>query len=309
MKKSVTVRVPATSANCGPGFDSLGLALTLYNDFTFTISDETFGFSLEVEGEGKDSFHASGRNMAFASFLAVWNKITDHKRIGIDVHMHNQVPKSRGLGSSSTAIVAGVTAASILSGANLTLDEILQEANAMEGHPDNVAPAIYGGFTISFQENSVAHTLRTIPKMPLQFIAVVPDMQLSTHMAREAIPKEIPHPDAVFNSSRTALLVAALLENRPDLLQYALEDKLHQPYRAKLIPGLTEVFAAGEEAGAYKCIISGSGSTLLAYASPDKDGDAIGKAMVDAFAHCGQTAVYHILQLNTKGTEILHTEL
>ena len=309
MKKSVTVRVPATSANCGPGFDSLGLALTLYNDFTFTISDETFGFSLEVEGEGKDSFHASGRNMAFASFLAVWNKITDHKRIGIDVHMHNQVPKSRGLGSSSTAIVAGVTAASILSGANLTLDEILQEANAMEGHPDNVAPAIYGGFTISFQENSVAHTLRTIPKMPLQFIAVVPDMQLATHMAREAIPKEIPHPDAVFNSSRTALLVAALLENRPDLLQYALEDKLHQPYRAKLIPGLTEVFAAGEEAGAYKCIISGSGSTLLAYASPDKDGDAIGKAMVDAFAHCGQTAVYHILQLNTKGTEILHTEL
>ena len=309
MKKSVTVRVPATSANCGPGFDSLGLALTLYNDFTFTISDETFGFSLEVEGEGKDSFHASGRNMAFASFLAVWNKITDHKRIGIDVHMHNQVPKSRGLGSSSTAIVAGVTAASILSGANLTLDEILQEANAMEGHPDNVAPAIYGGFTISFQENGVAHTLRTIPKMPLQFIAVVPDMQLSTHMAREAIPKEIPHPDAVFNSSRTALLVAALLENRPDLLQYALEDKLHQPYRAKLIPGLTEVFAAGEEAGAYKCIISGSGSTLLAYASPDKDGDAIGKAMVDAFAHCGQTAVYHILQLNTKGTEILHTEL
>ena len=309
MKKSVTVRVPATSANCGPGFDSLGLALTLYNDFTFTISDETFGFSLEVEGEGKDSFHASGRNMAFASFLAVWNKITDHKRIGIDVHMHNQVPKSRGLGSSSTAIVAGVTAASILSGANLTLDEILQEANAMEGHPDNVAPAIYGGFTISFQENGVAHTLRTIPKMPLQFIAVVPDMQLSTHMAREAIPKEIPHPDAVFNSSRTALLVAALLENRPDLLQYALEDKLHQPYRAKLIPGLTEVFAAGEAAGAYKCIISGSGSTLLAYASPDKDGDAIGKAMVDAFAHCGQTAVYHILQLNTKGTEILHTEL
>ena len=309
MKKSVTVRVPATSANCGPGFDSLGLALTLYNDFTFTISDETFGFSLEVEGEGKDSFHASGRNMAFASFLAVWNKITDHKRIGIDVHMHNQVPKSRGLGSSSTAIVAGVTAASILSGANLTLDEILQEANAMEGHPDNVAPAIYGGFTISFQENSVAHTLRTIPKMPLQFIAVVPDMQLATHMAREAIPKEIPHPDAVFNSSRTALLVAALLENRPDLLQYALEDKLHQPYRAKLIPGLTEVFAAGEEAGAYKCIISGSGSTLLAYVSPDKDGDVIGKAMVDAFAHCGQTAVYHILQLNTKGTEILHTEL
>jgi homoserine kinase len=309
MKKSVTVRVPATSANCGPGFDSRGLALTLYNDFTFTISDETFGFSLDVEGEGKDSFHASGRNMAFASFLAVWNKITDRKRIGIHVRMNNQVPKSRGLGSSSTAIVAGVTAASILSGANLSQDEILQESNRLEGYPDNVAPAIYGGFTISFQENGVAHTLRTVPKMPLQFIAVVPDMQLSTHMAREAIPKEIAHPDAVFNASRTALLTAALLEDRPELLQYALEDKLHQPYRAGLIPGLPEVFTAAEEAGAYKCIISGSGSTLLAYASPEKDGDAIGKAMVEAFARCGQTSRYLILQLNTKGTEILQTNL
>lgn len=309
MKKSVTVRVPATSANCGPGFDSLGLALTLYNEFTFSISDEKSGFTLEVEGEGKDSFHASGRNMAFASFLAVWNRLTNRKHIAIDVQMKNQVPKSRGLGSSSTAIVAGVTAASILSEANLTQDEILQETNKLEGHPDNVAPAIYGGFTISFQENGVAHTLRTIPKMPLQFIAVVPDMQLSTHLAREAIPKEISHADAVFNSSRTALLTAALLEDRPELLQYALEDKLHQPYRSKLIPGLPEVFAAGKAAGAYQCIISGSGSTLLAYASPDKDGDAIGKAMVDAFAACGQTSVYHVLQLNTKGTEILHTEL
>ena len=259
--------------------------------------------------KGKDSFHASGRNMAFAAFLAMWNKLTERKHIGLAVQMKNQVPKSRGLGSSSTAIVAGVTAASILSGANLTQDEILQEANKQEGHPDNVAPAIYGGFTISFQQDGVAHTLRTIPKMPLQFIAVVPDMQLSTHLAREAIPKEIAHPDAVFNASRTALLTAALLEDRPELLQYALEDKLHQPYRAKLIPGLPEVFAAGKAAGAYQCIISGSGSTLLAYASPEKDGDTIGKAMVEAFAACGQTAVYHILQLNTKGTEILHMEL
>ena len=260
MKKSVTVRVPATSANCGPGFDSLGLALTLYNEFTFTISDEKFGFTLEVEGEGRDSFHASGRNMAFASFLSIWNRITNHKRIGIDMHMRNQVPKSRGLGSSSTAIVAGVTAASILSGANLTQDEILQETNRLEGHPDNVAPAIYGGFTISFQENGVAHTLRTVPKMPLQFIAVVPDFQLSTHMAREAIPKEIAHPDAVFNASRTALLTAALLENRPELLQYALEDKLHQPYRAKLIPGLTEVFAAGQRFRLYTACLCFTGS-------------------------------------------------
>ncbi len=309
MKKSVTIRVPATSANCGPGFDSLGLALTLYNEFSYTISDEEFGFSLDVEGEGKDAFHASGHNMAFASFLQVWNRLTNRQRVGIHVKMWNQVPKSRGLGSSSTAIVAGVTAASILSGANLSKDELLQEANRMEGHPDNVAPAIYGGYTVSFQEEGIAHTLAMIPKMPLQFIAVVPDMQLSTHLAREAIPAMIAHQDAVFNASRTALLTAALLENNPQLLQYALEDKLHQPYRARLIPGLPEVFAAGEAAGAYKCIISGSGSTLLAYASPENDGDAIGRAMTEAFARCGQHARYHILQLDTAGTVILDAEL
>ena len=118
----------------------------------------------------------------------------------------------------------------------------------------------------------------------------------------------IPHTDAVFNSSRTALLTAALLENRPELLQFALEDKLHQPYRSKLIPGLPEVFLAGKAAGAYQCIISGSGSTLLAYASPEKDGDVIGRAMVDAFAQCGQNSVYHILQLDTEGTKIWETE-
>lgn len=308
MQKRVTVTVPATSANCGPGFDCLGLALTLYNTFTYTISDETFGFALDVEGEGKDRFHPSGRNMAFASFLDLWNRKTGRKRIGIRLRMKNQVPQSRGLGSSSTAIVAGVAAASLLSGANLSKEEILQEASRMEGHPDNVAPAIYGGFTVSIQEKGKAHTLRILPKLPLQFIAVVPAAPLSTHLARQAIPQEVPHADAVFNASRTALLLAALEENRPDLLKFALEDRLHQPYRAKLIPGMEQAFQAGEEAGAYKCIISGAGSTLLAYASPEQDGAAIGRAMRQALEAAGQKAAWHILQLNEKGMEITGLE-
>lgn len=304
MQKSVTVTVPATSANCGPGFDCLGLALTLYNTFTYTISDETFGFSLEVEGEGRDRFHPSGRNMAFASFLEVWNRMTGRKRIGIRLRMKNQVPQSRGLGSSSTAIVAGVTAASLLSGADLTREEILQEASLMEGHPDNVAPAIYGGFTVSIMEKGRAHTLRILPKLPLQFVAVIPSAPLSTHLARQAIPKEVPHADAVFNASRTALLLAALEENRPEFLKYALEDRLHQPYRANLIPGMEQAFTAGEAAGAYKCIISGAGSTLLAYAPPETDGDAIGRAMGQALEKAGQKTIWHVLQLNDRGTEV-----
>ena len=304
MQKQVTVRVPATSGNCGPGFDCLGLALSLYNEFTYRISDERFGFSLTVEGEGKDRFHASGRNMAFASFLHLWNKVTNRRRIGIALQMNNQVPQSRGLGSSSTAIVAGITAASLLSGANLTKDEILQEANFLEGHPDNVAPAIYGGFTVSFQEEGRAHTLRLLPKLPLQFIAVVPDKTLSTHLARQVIPAQVAHTDAIFNASRTALLIAALEENKPELLRFALEDRLHQPYRAGLIPGIESAFAAGRAAGAYQCIISGAGSTLLAYAAPEADGGAIGQAMTQALAAAGQNAVYHIVSLNEKGTEV-----
>ncbi len=305
MKKSVTIRVPATSANCGPGYDSLGLALGLYNDFTYIISDEHTGFRLDVKGEGADRLKPSGHNLAFASFLDVWNPATDGKRIGMHVKMHNRVPQSRGLGSSSTAIVAGVMAGSILSGANLDKNALLQHANRLEGHPDNVAPALFGGFTVSIQEDGKAYTSRMVPKLPLQFIAVVPDTPLSTHKARKAIPAHVPHVDAVFNSSRTALLVSALLSGDDTLLKFALEDKLHQNYRSHLIPGLEDVFKAAEEAGAYKGIISGAGSTLMAYAAPDQDGDAIGKAMVDAFAKAGQHAVYHVLDLDLKGARPL----
>lgn len=305
MKKSIHVRVPATSANCGPGFDCLGLALDLCNDFYYTVTDERFGFHLDVEGEGRAWLKPSGRNLAYASFLRVWNEVTDRKRIGISIRMQNRIPQSRGLGSSSTAIVAGVLAASELTGCHFPKERILDYANELEGHPDNVAPAIYGGFTISILEEGKPRTLRIEPAMDLQFIAVVPEQPLSTALARKAIPAQVPHKDAVFNESRTALLVGALLSGRPEYLACALEDRLHQPYRAHLICGMEDAFAAGRAAGAYQCIISGAGSTLMAYASPEADGDAIGKAMTDALARNGQKDAYHTLKLNREGAQIL----
>lgn len=300
--KKVFIQVPATSANCGPGFDTLGLACNLYNEVSYEITDKK-GFQLEVEGEGADYLKPFGRNLAFASFLRVWNAVTGGERIGLKVKMLNRIPMSRGLGSSSSAIVAGLFAANALCDDYYTKDELLGIATEIEGHPDNVAPALYGGFTISYMEQEKAHSLRLLPAKQLKFIAVVPDSKLPTSLARQAIPKTVPHKDAVYNTSRASLLVGALLSGNYEYLGMALEDKLHQPYRAHLIPGLSDVFAAAKEAGAYNAIISGAGSTVMAYASPEADCERIAKAMVDVFAANNEHACYHILDLDTDGVK------
>lgn len=302
--KKVTIQVPATSANCGPGFDTLGLAVNLYNEATYEITD-CRGFQLEVEGEGAEYLKPFGRNLAFSSFFRVWNAVTCGERIGLKITMKNRIPMSRGLGSSSSAIVASVYAANILAGSPYTDDELLGIATEIEGHPDNVAPALYGGFTISYMQGEKAHTLRLLPAKPLKFIAVVPASRLATSLARQAIPQTVPHKDAVFNTSRSSLLVGALLSGEYEYLGMALEDKLHQPYRAHLINGLADVFAAAKAAGAYNAIISGAGSTVMAYAPIDADHEAIAKAMVAAFAQHGEEAVYHILDLDTEGVKAL----
>lgn len=300
--KKVSIQVPATSANCGPGFDTLGLACTLYNEATYEITN-TRGFRLEVTGEGADYLKPFGRNLAFSSFLRVWNAITGGERIGLKMTMTNRIPMSRGLGSSSSAIVAGLYAANALCDDYYTKDQLLDIATEIEGHPDNVAPALYGGFTISYMEEGKAHSLRLLPAKPLKFIAVVPDSKLPTPLARQAIPATVPHKDAVFNTSRASLLVGALLSGQYGYLGMALEDKLHQPYRAHLIPGLADVFAAAKAAGAYNAIISGAGSTVMAYASPQADCKGIAKAMVKAFADKGEHACYHILNLDESGVK------
>ncbi|MEG0797562.1 MAG: homoserine kinase [Acidaminococcaceae bacterium] len=302
MSQKITVRVPATSANCGPGFDSLGLACNLYNYFTYEIISK--GFTLEVQGEGAGALQASSHNLAFAAFLKVWNKMTA-THIGLKVTMQNNIPLARGLGSSSTAIVAGLIAANKLTGEQLSPEDLVGLATEIEGHPDNVAPAILGGITISYLQAEKAHTLRFLPTQPLKFIAVVPNMPLATSIARKVLPKTVTHSDAVFNTGRSALLIASLLTGDYTHLPVALEDKLHQPYRATLIPGLTAAFSAAQKQGAYNAIISGAGSTLMAYAPLTSDHAAIGASMVTALKNHGVTAVYHILDLDTEGAIIV----
>ena len=303
MKKSVRVIVPATSANCGPGFDVLGAACNLYNEFTYELTER--GFELEVTGEGSGRLHASGKNLAFLAFFRLWNELTDRRYTGLKVTMHNRIPLSRGLGSSSTAIVAGLMAANYLTGSTLTRQQLVDYATEIEGHPDNVAPALLGGFTVSYMSHGKAASLRFVPKKPLSFIAAVPAEPLSTARARQAIPEMVSHKDAVFNAGRSALLVSALLTGEYKFLPDALEDRLHQPYRMPLINGTQAVFKAARNAGAYGAIISGAGSTLMAYAAADADSEAIGRAMQQAFEKAGQQAVYHVLKLDEEGARVI----
>lgn len=303
MKKSVRVIVPATSANCGPGFDVLGAACNLYNEFTYELTER--GFELEVTGEGSGRLHASGKNLAFLAFFRLWNELTDRRYTGLKVTMHNRIPLSRGLGSSSTAIVAGLMAANYLTGSTLTRQQLVDYATEIEGHPDNVAPALLGGFTVSYMSHGKAASLRFVPKKPLNFIAAVPAEPLSTARARQAIPEMVSHKDAVFNAGRSALLVSALLTGEYKFLPDALEDRLHQPYRMPLINGTQAVFKAARNAGAYGAIISGAGSTLMAYAAADADSEAIGRAMQQAFEKAGQQAVYHVLKLDEEGARVI----
>lgn len=302
MNKKVTVRVPATSANCGPGFDTLGLACNLYNYFTYELIDQ--GLSLKIEGEGTEKLKAGKNNLAFLSFYKVWDMIVGSKT-GLSVIMSNNIPLSRGLGSSSTAIVAGLVAANHLTGNTLSKNEIVQLATEIEGHPDNVAPAILGGMTISYVDNGRASSLKFLPLKPFKLVAVVPDMPLATSLARRAIPKTVPHQDAVFNTSRAALLVGAMLTGDYQHLAAGLDDRLHQPYRAHLISGMEDAFKAAVNNGAFNAIISGAGSTLMAYVPINVSCEAVGEAMCKVLSEHDLHSVFHILDIDTEGAVVL----
>jgi len=298
----VTVRVPGTTANCGPGFDTVGIACTIYNDLTLTLTDKE-GFSLAVTGEGAGSIPANERNIAYQAVRAVLKKVGRHSP-GIAIRMHNNIPLARGLGSSAAAIVGALVAANAATGGKLDREELLAMATVMEGHPDNVAPAIYGGITISMLSGGVPRTLRFDPPGELRMVVAVPAYGLSTKAARQVLPKTVPFADAVFNVSRAALLVGALCQGRLACLRYALEDRLHQPYRQKLIPGMADVLAAAAARGALGAALSGAGPCLIAFAAGG-DTAAIGGAMVEAFARNGVKASYLDLSIDGSGAKVI----
>ena len=306
-KNRAVVRVPGTSANCGPGFDCLGLATTIYNylDLTLLRNGKVI---VESTGEGADKIPHGKRNLTWQAVNRLLQELGREDEFkGAIIRTNNNVPISRGLGSSSTAIVAGLVAANEILGSPLNRNGLLKLATEIEGHPDNVAPALFGGFTVSVMNQGEVQTFRFLPRIKLKLIVAVPDFELSTRLARKVLPKNVSMKDAVFNISRASMLIAALVEGREDLLPLAFDDALHQPYRKKLVPGMSAVFEAAKAAGAFGSAISGAGSCLIAFTSARSQlEEKIAAAMVEAFQVHNVKSKALILDVDRRGAQILH---
>ena len=305
-ERSVRVRVPATSANLGPGFDALGIACTLYNEMTLTLTHEP-GLHISARGEGAAYIPGDERNIVWKSIQYLLERAGRADEFqGARIRMSNRIPLSRGLGSSATAIVAGLTAANALIDSPFSRDDLLQLATDIEGHPDNVAPAIYGGFTVNTVTDGHVECFSFLPRIFLRLVVMVPDFYLSTKSARQVLPSEVPMKDAVFNISHAAMMVAALARGSEKNLENAFADALHQNYRAPLIPGMFDVFAAAKKAGAYGAALSGAGPCLIAFVPEHrKCTEGVAAAMQDAFrAHEIEARPLH-LRLDTKGARVL----
>lgn len=300
MEKKVIVKVPATTANLGPGFDVLGMALNLYN--TVVLEEiESGRCIIDVKGEGEDKLPRDGGNLVAraASYLL---QRAGYRNYRFKLSLENKIPLMSGLGSSAAAIVGGLVAADALCKSNFSSRDILQMAVEIEGHPDNVAAALLGGVVIVTKDEESCVYSRLIPKDGLRITAVVPELTVSTIDARSVLPEYVPLQDAVYNLGRLSLLLTALREGDWDLLKPALHDRLHQPYRCRLVPGLDEVLATALGNGAYGAFLSGSGPTVIAFSSPDCD---VGEAIAEVFRSRKITA--RVLQLEPclTGTRIL----
>jgi homoserine kinase len=259
----VRVRAPATSANLGPGFDALGLALSLYDDVVVRVTDEP-GLSVDVAGMGAASVARNARNLVVRAMRATFAELGGKPR-GLEVVCANRIPHSRGLGSSAAAIVAGVVAArALVVGGSERMDDhaVLALATSIEGHPDNVAACIRGGLTIAWFGDAGPRATSLDVDPSLAPVAFVPGSSSSTKGARKMLPATVSHQDAAYNAARAALLVTALSRS-PDLLFDATDDRLHQHFRAPAMPRSAALLAELREAG-IAAVISGAGPTVLA---------------------------------------------
>ena len=285
----VAIRIPATSANLGPGFDVLGLALPLYNRISLAEADGLgivhsgpYADGLPTDADHLSLRAARGLAEAIGRPLPTW-------RWEISVH----IPPSRGLGSSSAAIVGGLVAANEAFGRPLDGAALLELAARLEGHPDNVAPALVGGVTAAFMEGGATTCIPLAGRVPATLVAAVPDFKLSTAEARAALPAAIPRADAIANIAHVTALTTVMLTGEVSWLPLGLRDRLHQPYRLPLIPGAQSVFDAATGAGAWGAVISGAGPTLLALA-PAASAAEVGRAMAAAWAAHGVAAAIHV---------------
>jgi homoserine kinase len=272
----VRVRVPATSANLGPAFDAAALALTLYDDVVVRVADS--GLSVDVAGEGEASVPRSERHLVVRAARAAFKRLGGQPR-GLEVVCANRIPHGRGLGSSAGAICAGILAArAVTLGGDTQLDDAaaLDLAAELEGHPDNVAACLRGGFTVAWRGERGARAVAAAPHHDIVPVAFVPEKQVSTARARALLPETVPHADAARNSGRAALLVTAVT-TRPDLLLDATDDRIHQPYRAPAMPATASLVRRLRDAGV-AAVVSGAGPSVLALATAATADDVLALA-------------------------------
>ncbi len=271
----VTLRAPATTANMGPGFDSMGMALDIFNTVSVEPADS---LRISITGHGSDLLSRDQDNMVYRGFEAVYRETGTTTPL-VHLSCHNEIPLRRGLGSSAAAVTTGLVAGNVLSGAGLSTEALLSLADAIEGHPDNAAPALFGGCQIVIRDGGRLESHPVPIKDRVSAVLLIPEFEIPTDAARAALPKQVDMGDAVFNVGRAALMCVALSTGRNGALRLASQDSLHQPHRAHLFPPMQKVFCAALEAGADGVFLSGSGSTILALATDNES--SIAKAMLD----------------------------
>lgn len=294
------VKVPATSANLGPGFDCMGLAVSLYNIFQIEISDSV---KFKLKGKYTRFIAPNKRNIFWKSASALWKQVGFEPK-PLKVTIESYIPPTRGLGSSSTAVVAGLLTANAIAGYPLKKNELLKLATSFEGHPDNVTPALYGGITLTVMtENGIIP--RVLVKNPkFKAVVVIPDFLLETGKARKILPSHLARKDVTFNCSRVGLLVDCLIREDYDLLKIATQDKIHQNQRASLIPGMADALSQAVQNGAYGAVLSGSGPTLLAF-SPSNYAPRVANIMKQELSKHSLKAESLILDIDSQGAVIL----
>ncbi len=286
----IQVSVPATSANVGAGFDAIGLAVTLYNTATFEAAD-----ALEISAADGTEVPTGEDNLIYHSAKLLFEKAGEAVP-GMKIVQTNPIPMARGLGSSSACIIAGLLGANAMLGGRFSKEELLTVANEIEGHPDNVAPALLGGLSASAVEGGKVYSVQKPVNDTLKFAAFIPNYPLLTSAARGALPQSVTHKQAIYNLSRAALLSAAFCDGRHDLIPVATQDSLHEQYRLPLMPGAAQIVQLAKDCGALSCYVSGAGSTMMAVLEAETADDFYKKAAA-ALANTPEIAAFTMLPL------------
>lgn len=299
MRTQAQVKVPASAANLGPGFDAIGMAFQLYTTIRMTVSDrpEVVNYGAELEGLPTDE-----SNLVYRIAELLFRRI-GREMPPLRIEIKSDIPLARGLGSSAAAIVGGLVGANYLAGEPLSKEEILRVAAELEGHPDNVGAALFGGIVVAVMEEERVPYLKIVPEPHLKALVVIPDFQLSTEAARDALPQEYSKQDAIFSVGHASLLAAALASGQYDALSAAMQDRLHQPYRMSLVPGLEELLRGAPQYGALGAALSGAGPTVVSLLNGG-DEAPLAQFMKETLLKHGVTSSALLLTPDANGAQI-----